>query len=230
MMMLAEKWGERSINSNPCLHVDRFDETERSHVLSVAQLKELGETLTEAEAAPDAPSAAIEAIRFLALSGCRVGEVLGLTWDCVDLEAGTIDLTDAKAGPRLVALGAPACAILARLKYKTEKGSVFQIARGKPLAYHRLSRAWLGIRKAAGLGDTRIHDLRHGYGTAAGGLGLNAFIIRDLLGHKTLAMTGKYVAADVNPLREAADRVSGQIAGAMEGREAEVVELSKAKR
>ncbi|MFQ5785462.1 MAG: hypothetical protein ACE5H8_11660 [Alphaproteobacteria bacterium] len=41
----------------------------------------------------------------------------------------------------------------------------------------------------------------HGYGTAAGGLGLNAFMVRDLLGHKTLAMTGQYVQRDTDPLR-----------------------------
>jgi hypothetical protein len=48
-------------------------------------------------------------------------------------------------------------------------------------------------------------------GTYAGAAGLNAFIVRDLLGHKTLAMTGRYVSRHADPLRAAADAVSGQI-------------------
>lgn len=40
-------------------------------------------------------------------------------------------------------------------------------------------------------------------------------MIRDLLGHKTLAMTGRYVERDTNPMRAAADRVAGRIAAAM---------------
>ena len=79
----------------------------------------------------------------------------------------------------------------------------------------------------ADLGGVRLHDLRHGFGTAAGGLGLNAFTIRDLLGHRGVAMTGQYVQRDTDPLRRAADRVSGQIAAAMRGGSAEVVSLKK---
>ena len=80
------------------------------------------------------------------------------------------------------------------------------------------------------MSDARLHDLRHGFGTVAGGLGLNAFMIRDLLGQKTLSMTSRYVERDIDPLRTAADAVSGRIAAAMRGESAEVVELSKAKR
>jgi hypothetical protein len=40
-------------------------------------------------------------------------------------------------------------------------------------------------------------------------------MIRDLLGHKTLAMTGRYVERDNNPLRAAADQVAGRIAAAL---------------
>ena len=40
-------------------------------------------------------------------------------------------------------------------------------------------------------------DFRHtAVGTFAGRAGLNAFTVRDILGHKTLAMTGRYVCTD----------------------------------
>jgi integrase len=83
-----------------------------------------------------------------------------------------------------------------------------------------------GIRDRAGVPDLRVHDLRHGVGTYAGAAGLNAFIVRDLLGHKTMTMTGRYVSKHVDPLRAAADAISGQIAAAMEREPAEVVEMA----
>ncbi len=53
-------------------------------------------------------------------------------------------------------------------------------------------------------------------------------MVRDLLGHKTMAMTGRYVEKATEPLRAAADAVSGRVAAAMSGQQdAEVVELKK---
>ena len=64
--------------------------------------------------------------------------------------------------------------------------------------------------------------------SGAGRAGLNAFMVRDLLGHKTMAMTGRYVEKATEPLRAVADVVSGRVAAAMNGQqEAEVVELRK---
>ncbi len=65
-------------------------------------------------------------------------------------------------------------------------------------------------------------------GTYAAQAGLNAFMVRDLLGHKTMAMTGRYVEKATEPLRAAADAVSGRVAAAMNGRqEAAIVQLKK---
>ncbi len=53
-------------------------------------------------------------------------------------------------------------------------------------------------------------------------------MVRDFRGHKTMAMTGRYVEKATEPLRAAADAVAGRVAAAMNGRqEAEVVELRK---
>ena len=60
-----------------------------------------------------------------------------------------------------------------------------------------------------GLADARLHDLRHSVGTYAAQAGANAFPVRDKLGHKTLAMTGRYVGRDADPLRVLSDTVIG---------------------
>ena len=78
---------------------------------------------------------------------------------------------------------------------------------------------WRRVRNHAELSDVRLHDLRHTVGTFAGQTGANAFLVRDKLGHKTLAMTGRYVSRDVAPLRSLSDQVERRIADALEGTE-----------
>ena len=56
---------------------------------------------------------------------------------------------------------------------------------------------------------------RHTVGIHAGSTGANAFLIRDQLGHKSLAMTGRYVNRRSSPLRELSDKVEGRIMAAM---------------
>ena len=73
---------------------------------------------------------------------------------------------------------------------------------------------WLKILAEAGVADLRIHDLRHGLATQAARHGASALIIRDLLGHKTLAMANRYVAR-VQEEAQAAQRRAGAAIGAI---------------
>lgn len=93
-----------------------------------------------------------------------------------------------------------------------------------------MERAWRRIRDNAGLNDARIHDLRHTVATMAAASGLNAFAVRDLLGHKTLAMANRYVKRVTDPLQEAADGVAGRVAAMMkpDSKTAEFQPLRKA--
>jgi hypothetical protein len=59
--------------------------------------------------------------------------------------------------------------------------------------------------------DLRIHDLRHAFATRGAALGGNALILRDVLGHKTLAMTGRYVSRQNDPMRELSERIGQSI-------------------
>lgn len=48
IMSLAEKWGLRPDNTNPCRHVERFPERRRERYLSEEEIARLGEVLGEA--------------------------------------------------------------------------------------------------------------------------------------------------------------------------------------
>jgi integrase len=101
---------------------------------------------------------------------------------------------------------------------------------GAPLPDSRAQHAWARLRERAGIPNGRLHDLRHSVGTFAALAGANAFVVRDLLGHKTLAMTGRYVERAADMVRATADAVSSRVAAALNAGSttpAEVIKLSK---
>lgn len=60
-------------------------------------------------------SSAIAAVRPLMLTGCRLGEIMTLKWDYVDLAAGALRLPDSKTGAKVVLLGQPAVEALKKV-------------------------------------------------------------------------------------------------------------------
>jgi integrase len=96
----------------------------------------------------------------------------------------------------------------------------------RPLSKAAIEKSWRRIRRCAGIPDVRLHDLRHTVGTYAGQSGANAFLVRDLLRHKDLSMTGRYVNRADDPVRALSDKVGERIAAGLAGRKsAQIVAL-----
>lgn len=229
MSLAVREWEIRS--DNPCQGVKRFPERKRERFFSDDELKQIGEALAQVEAASSELPGCVATIRLLALTGMRLGEVLGLRWSNVDEAAGTVRLPDAKAGARTVPLAAPALAVLRSLG--RGKGCVVTgLDPAEPLPRWMVEKAWQRIRARASIPDGRLHDFRHTAGTFAAQAGMNAFLVRDFLGHRTLAMTGRYVERHADTVKGAAKIVSERVAAAMAGEAATVHDFpaEKAKR
>lgn len=140
-----------------------------------------------------------DAIRVIALTGARRGEITGLCWGHVDLEAGTLTLpldahkTGRKTGQaRIIGLPALASAIISRQPRGKPEDFVFRPARGGTKI--DLSRPWRDIRKAAGLpADLGLHGLRHSLASHMAMQGAAASEIMTALGHRDMSTSQKYV-------------------------------------
>src|SRR5262249_33663995 len=163
----------RGVKLNKGRKVERF--------LSAAELSRLGEALTAAERTGVNP-AMIAAIRLLLLTGCRKNEILGLRWEWIDTERGALRLPDSKTGAKTVPLGAPALEILAGLTQRDGCPWVLPAVKGNGHLVG-LPRAWRKIAKAAALEGVRLHDLRHGFASAAVADGSSLYILGQVLGH-----------------------------------------------
>ena len=210
----TEKNGFRPDGSNPCRHVEKYKETKRERFLSEAELAQLGEALREAETDKSASPWVIAAIRLLTLTGARLSEVLTLRWDYVDFERATIRLPDSKTGAKTLYLNAPALEVLSGIPRLEDNPHVICGER-KGAHLVNLQKPWRRIRQAAGLGDVRIHDLRHSFASVAAAGGMSLPLIGALLGHSQPATTARYAHLSSDPLRAASDAIAGRIAGAM---------------
>ncbi|MGP0093333.1 MAG: tyrosine-type recombinase/integrase [Xanthobacteraceae bacterium] len=250
---LAELWAMRPEGSNPCTRIERNREHARERFLSAEELERLGDALRRAETEglpwkvnerkPKAkhlpkpenrrtlyPRVNTAAVELLLYTGCRLSEVLNLRWDQVTFADCKITLDETKAGRRqVVAMNAPAQRVLTAL-FKAKRSSWVLPSTSdaqRPLSKAAIEAAWQKIRTAAGIEDVRLHDLRHTVGTYAGQSGANAFLVRDLLRHKSIAMTGRYVNQADDPVRTLSDQVGERIAAGLAGRkEGEVVPLN----
>lgn len=233
---------------NPVHGVARYKDGRSERFLSAQELAKLGEAIAAAEA-EGRSAMGLGVIRLLVTTGARKGEIEALRWDEVDFERSALRLRDSKTGAKVVAIGAPALALLAerakaeRMAAEAEamaKGEilpppspyVFPASRGAALHWTGTKRVWGAVRERAGLADVRLHDLRHTYASlavgAAGG-GQSLAVIGKLLGHKDVRTTARYAHLADDPVKQAADRIAAAAAAGLSGRAGEVVSLAAAK-
>jgi len=204
-MTLAEKWKWRDRGTNPCTFIEHYPEEARQRILTEKEVARLWEVLrgSNSEVAP--------LFKLLLLTGCRTGEWRLALWSWVDLDAGTLSLPDraSKTGQRVVSL-APEVVKLLRVLPAT---SVYVLPgrTGGPISGHQ--KAWQRLRKTAGLTDVRVHDLRHTFGSWAHRNGMSLKAVADLLGHKQLSTSERYITGIGSEAHRNATIVAGAIFG-----------------
>jgi|HubBroStandDraft_3_1064219.scaffolds.fasta_scaffold18661_2 integrase len=227
MMVFAERSEMRPPGSNPVRYVQKYREQRRERFLSGDEMARLGDALAAAERDGSQLPGTILAVRLLALSGMRRTEVLTLKWEYVDLERACIRLPDSKTGRKTVPLGAPARDLLAQAP--RIEGNPYVCPGDRPGApVVGIDKAWGRLCRRAALAGVRIHDLRHSWASAGAAAHLGLHVIGKVLGHSSTSTTQRYAHLADDPLRAAAERVSGDIAAAMTRRQgAEVIALHK---
>ncbi|MCA9720213.1 MAG: tyrosine-type recombinase/integrase [Myxococcales bacterium] len=133
------------------------------------------------------------ALRLLAHTGMRRGEVLGLTWAMVDWRHQVLRLPDSKTGRRVVPLSPQAVALL-RAAAARENPSPYVVptSTGGPIGGANLTHTWMRIRRRVGLEDVRLHDLRHSAASDAINAGVPLAVIGRILGHRKPSTTQRY--------------------------------------
>jgi integrase len=153
---------------------------------------------------------------LLAATGMRVGELLALTWDAVDLDAGIaqvlrsysytgkgykLEEPKTESGRRPIDL--PASVVEALRQHRARQaeerlkagplwedhGLVICTALGRPVLQHNLRTLFLRLARNAGLPRIRLHDLRHTHATILLKRGVHPKVVQERLGHSDITVT-----------------------------------------
>lgn len=171
-------------------------------------------------------------------TGMRRGELCGLRWTGVDLDAGVIHVITARvqagwavveggpkseAGWRHVPLVAGDVATLRawkaaqaaeRLRWGSDwkdTGLVFTKEDGSAWHPQDVSREFGMLAFGARLPPVRLHDIRHAHISYLLALGTDARVVSERAGHSGSQMTRDYAAVSLEVSREAAERASATI-------------------
>lgn len=152
-------------------------------------------------------------------TGMRQGEVLGLTWDCVDFERNTLyinkqlqktqkvggeyALVPTKNSRSRIITTAPSVMqllkmqkdrqmqmqLLAGQEWRNDWNLVFTNELGDPLAHCTVYKDFKAVVRSIGLDNERFHDLRHSYAVASIESGDDIKTVQSNLGHATASFT-----------------------------------------
>jgi integrase len=143
-------------------------------------------------------------VSFLFITGCRLSEAIGLTWQHIDLASGTIEISESLSVDR-TGNG------YARTRKRTKTGStrvltvnpelrelllgqsqtddlVFLSPQGFPIASGNLRRAWVKVLKSQGVPYRKLHAIRHTVLSMAVAQGIPVTSVAYIAGHKDSRM------------------------------------------
>lgn len=210
MFNRAEEWGLLPQNTNPASSIRPFTEFKRQRFLDAEEFERLFDAVAELEGFGAIGMYQAAAIRLLALTGCRLSEILELEWVRVDLTRRQLLIERHKTdrrGAKIIPLNTAAASMLEELP--RTNGNPYVIV-GKDEIGHlvNLQKPWGRVLKHADLPGVRIHDLRHSFASFAVSAGLSLPLIGGLLGHGSPQSTARYAHLAADPLRAATDRVA----------------------
>ena len=154
------------VATNPARGVKRNPGRRMTRFLSRDEIGVLHETLDACVAERPSRGPRADIVRLLLLTGCRSGEIRNLQWR--EVGEDVLALSDSKTGPRTVYLNRDARSLIAR-QPRLGSAHVFPSVRdpGRPCSERSLWNFWYMARERAGLGDVRLHDLRHTHASQA---------------------------------------------------------------
>ena len=145
-------------------------------------------------------------------TGCRISEVVSITWEIVDFSRGCMIVTGKGSKDRLVIVGSRALAALEELRSVAERRfsrpvlpsePVFLSDRQEPVSPRFVERRMKRYLAEAGLPtDLSPHKLRHSFATHLLDAGADLRSVQEMLGHASISTTQIYTHVSVERLKD----------------------------
>lgn len=195
------------LEKNHIEHIEKFPEsTDHGRCLMPDELQKLLSALDTARN----PVSAL-AVKLLLATGMRKSECLQLKWCNIDLIGRFAKLNEEETKGKqahIVILNDSALTILKDLENhkKPENPHVFPGENNNHLTTVR--KTFENCKSVSGIKDFRLHDCRHTFCSILAKAGVSQYMIQQLIGHRSPAMTQRYSHLSAATMQEASQIVS----------------------
>lgn len=188
MFELAKIWGYvPETHHNPARGIQAYKETKRDRWVKPEELPRLAQAINREENFYGS-----KALWLYLLLGVRKSELLKAKWDDIDWGRQELRLPETKSGRvHYVPISEPALAILQNLPRLESNPYILP---GGKAGHHlvNIQKCWARVRKAAGVEDVRVHDLRRTLGSWLAQAGNSLHLIGRVLNHSSQSTTAVY--------------------------------------
>ncbi len=210
MFNMAEVWGYRPDGSNPCRHVPKYPEREKTRLITDQEMVRLFAYLDRADTEGLEHPFVTLAIRLQFGFAARMSEIIELEWEWVDFGHRRIVWPDSKTGEMSKPMSAETEALLANAPRLENSPfvipSIFDPS--KPMSSCTYYTGWSRILERAGVPHIGTHGIRHRATTEIANSGIPVKVGMALTAHKTVTMFMRYVHTEDDPIRAAAEAVA----------------------
>lgn len=160
------------------------------------------------------------ALEFAFLTGCRLNEIVTLSWDRVKWHEEVIEVVGKGKRTRAIPIlpevrlllwplqGHHDTAVFTYVAQRPDKKRSVSRGQRVPITISGLKTRWRRDRAKTKVQNFRFHDTRHTVATRVLRVTGNLRVAQKLLGHADLATTAKYAHADLGDVRDALARVA----------------------
>lgn len=192
------------IEENPCVRVRRTKtETKKIEAFTVQEQRAI-----EAEVVRSGDRR-LHGILLCLYTGLRIGELLGLTWNDIELERGIIKITKTvyrekddsgiwqlfvdtpktKASNRVIPLPEYITDILRQDRQTAQTAHIVENKKGERMSIRSYQYLFAKLTERAGVRQLNFHALRHTFATRAIECGMDIKTVADIMGHRNAAIT-----------------------------------------
>ena len=206
---LAVRWEVPGIKTNPTKGVPLMEENnKKERYLTVDEAQRLYDAVCKSQ-----NTMLQYIVPMLILTGARKREVLDAKWEDFDFTRRIWRIPMSKSGkPRRVPLSDGALNILSTMPRDMKCEWTFPNPDTKK-PYVSIFCAWDTARQSVGLGDVRVHDLRHSHASFLVNAGRTLYEVQHILGHTQVKTTQRYAHLSHDTLLDATNSVNTALGG-----------------
>jgi len=189
--LALEKWKLPGVSKNPAAAVADFEVNNVRQVFLTPE--QIGILIKAGAPKPGQQNPlTLLIVMFLVLTGVRKANALKARWCELDEARGLWNIPITKSGkPQTLQLSEEVLSLLKNLPSRGHSDYLFPSPKTRK-PFVSIYSSWNSMRKAAGLGHVRMHDLRHSFASLLINGGASLFMVQSALGHSNPKITMRY--------------------------------------